>query len=316
MQKLTTRLITQEIEQNSIERYELRMVLRPSTLNFREQFRNNLQNQLIRNSDSRLTGVSKIEDIDAIDSQDIIEINNQTSSERIIEFLQNVINYENINDNSHFLIANSSNQVRTYLNDLLIRSASIFPINEDDLYRVRNIFLYTIANIDVENVNLRDVIQHLRAHMVIFNTEQIVNILENHIPTYNTYLENFRLLTDEQLEERTQKFYQEIEEQVFINRQRILYAGIGLVGLPPLGGVLTRIMSNLYLNEIKNYLIKNPLLMTKGGSTLLKQLNEIDKLKFEQEIKNYEEKSIIPVKNFNIPEELTEWFNSGCVLKL
>ena len=316
MQRLTTRLITQEIEQNSNERYELRMVLRPSTLNFREQFRNNLQNQLIRNSDSRLTGVSKIEDIDAIDSQDIIEINNQTSSERIIEFLQNVINYENINDNSHFLIANSSNQVRTYLNDLLIRSASIFPINEDDLYRVRNIFLYTIANIDVENVNLRDVIQHLRAHMVIFNTEQIVNILENHIPTYNTYLENFRLLTDEQLEERTQKFYQEIEEQVFINRQRILYAGIGLVGLPPLGGVLTRTMSNLYLNEIKNYLIKNPLLMTKGGSTLLKQLNEIDKLKFEQEIKNYEEKSIIPVKNFNIPEELTEWFNSGCVLKL
>lgn len=29
MQRLTTRLITQEIEQNSIERYELRMVLRP-----------------------------------------------------------------------------------------------------------------------------------------------------------------------------------------------------------------------------------------------------------------------------------------------
>ena len=149
MQRLTTRLITQEIEQNSIERYELRMVLRPSTLNFREQFRNDLQNQLIRNSDSRLTGVSRIEDIDAIDSQDIIEINNQTSSERIREFLQNVIDYENINDNSHFLIANSSNQVRTYLNDLLLRSASIFPINEDDLYRVGNIFLYTIANIDI-----------------------------------------------------------------------------------------------------------------------------------------------------------------------
>lgn len=42
MQRLTTRLITQEIEQNSIERYELRMVLRPTTLNFRDQFRNEL----------------------------------------------------------------------------------------------------------------------------------------------------------------------------------------------------------------------------------------------------------------------------------
>lgn len=254
MQRLTTRLITQEIEQNSIERYELRMVLRPSTLNFREQFRNDLQNQLIRNSDSRLTGVSRIEDIDAIDSQDIIEINNQTSSERIREFLQNVIDYENINDNSHFLIANSSNQVRTYLNDLLLRSASIFPINEDDLYRVGNIFLYTIANIDIESVNLRDIIQHLRAHMVIFNIEQIVNILENHIPRYNTYLDSLHLLTNEQLEECTQEFYQEIEEQIFKNRQRILYAGMGLVGsmaltsvgLPPLGGVLTKAISNIW----------------------------------------------------------------------
>ena len=69
MQRLTTRLITQEIEENSIERYELR-----------------------------------------IDTNDIIEINNQTSSERITEFIQNIINYENINDNSSFLISNSSNQ--------------------------------------------------------------------------------------------------------------------------------------------------------------------------------------------------------------
>ena len=76
---------------------------------------------------------------------------------------------------------------------------------------------------------------------------------------------------------------------------------------------LTKIHETAGINEIKNYLIKNPLLMTKGGSNLLKQLQEIDKLKFEKEIRNYEEKSIIPIKNFNVPEELTEWFISGCV---
>ena len=66
MQRLTTRLITQEIEENSIE------------------------------------------------------INNQTSSERITEFMQNIINYENINENAYYLIVNSSNQLRTYLHNLLI----------------------------------------------------------------------------------------------------------------------------------------------------------------------------------------------------
>ena len=178
MQRLTTRLITEQRDPNSLERYELRMVLRPATLDFREQFRNELQNQLNRDLNIRLPGVDIIENTNTIDGQDIIEINNRTSSERITEFMQNIINYENINDNSSFLITNSSNQVRTYLNDLLVRSASLFPINEDDLYQVGNIFLYTIANLEIETLNLRDIIQHLRAHMVIYNTDQIINILK------------------------------------------------------------------------------------------------------------------------------------------
>ena len=246
MQRLTTRLITEQIDPNSLERYELRMVLRPATLDFREQFRNELQNQLNRDLNIRLPGVDIIENTNTIDGQDIIEINNRTSSERITEFMQNIINYENINDNSSFLITNSSNQVRTYLNDLLVRSASLFPINEDDLYQVGNIFLYTIANLEIETLNLRDIIQHLRAHMVIYNTDQIINILENHIPVYNDYLENIRLATDEQLEER-----------MVLNRRRIMYAGLGLVGsmalssagLPPVGGVIARTIANVSTNS-------------------------------------------------------------------
>lgn len=257
MQRLTTRLITEQIDPNSLERYELRMVLRPATLDFREQFRNELQNQLNRDLNIRLPGVNIIENTNTIDGQDIIEINNRTSSERITEFMQNIINYENINDNSSFLITNSSNQVRTYLNDLLVRSASLFPINEDDLYQVGNIFLYTIANLEIETLNLRDIIQHLRAHMVIYNTDQIINILENHIPVYNDYLENIRLATDEQLEERTQEFHQQLEERMVLNRRRIMYAGLGLVGsmalssagLPPVGGVIARTVANVSTNS-------------------------------------------------------------------
>lgn len=76
---------------------------------------------------------------------------------------------------------------------------------------------------------------------------------------------------------------------------------------------LTKLHEKAGINEIKKYLIENPILMTKGGSNLLKQLQEIDKLKFKQLIDKYENNSIIPIENFNIPIELTEWFNTGCV---
>jgi len=76
---------------------------------------------------------------------------------------------------------------------------------------------------------------------------------------------------------------------------------------------LTKLHEKAGITEIKNYLIKNPILMTKGGSTLLKQLQEVDKLKFDKLIEKYEEKSIIPIENFNIPNELLEWFQTGCV---
>jgi hypothetical protein len=76
---------------------------------------------------------------------------------------------------------------------------------------------------------------------------------------------------------------------------------------------LTKLYEKAGINEIKNYLISNPLLMSKGGSSVLKHLQEIDKLKFEKMIKQHEDNSIIPIENFNIPKELLEWFITGCV---
>ena len=235
---------------------ETRMVLQPEILNIREDWRNSL-NRRVNNNISKLPYIEEIDRISTIDSNGIIEINNSTTSKRRIELMESIINQENINDNSQFLISNSSNQVITSLHALLIRSASNMNINEDDLYRVGNIFLYTMANIDIENVNLRDVIQHLHAHRVIYNTDQIINILENHIPVYNDYLESIRLVTEEQLEGHTQEFYQKVEERINLNRQRILYAGRVLVGsmvltsigLPPPGGVITQTIANVSTNS-------------------------------------------------------------------
>ena len=104
----------------------------------------------------------------------------------------------------------------------LNQAANNFPINEDDLYQVGNIFLYTITNIDIEGLNLRDVIQHLRAHMVMYNTDQIVNILQNQLEERT---EEFI----QQVDERTEEFIQQVDERIRLNRQRILYAGMGLI---------------------------------------------------------------------------------------
>lgn len=113
----------------------------------------------------------------------------------------------------------------------LNQAANNFPINEDDLYQVGNIFLYTITNIDIEGLNLRDVIQHLRAYMVMYNTDQIVNILQN------------------QLEERTEEFIQQVvkSSKNFICRNGFNNA-LTTLGLPPVGGVIARTLSNVSNN--------------------------------------------------------------------
>ena len=248
-----TDIITQQLNETN----GLRMVLRPSTLTVRRNFRNRLENQINNSETNRLPYLNRIENDQLIDNETIIEINNSTTSERRIELMRSIVDNENINNNTYYFLTNSTNQVRTYLHDLLIRSASNMNIGEEDLYRVGNIFLYTLANLNEEGLFIRDIVQHLRENMVIYNTNQIINILENHIPIYNNYLESIRLATEEQLEGRTQEFLQQIEERINLNRQRILYAGMGLVGsmaltsigLPPFGGVIARTVANVSSNS-------------------------------------------------------------------
>ena len=109
----------------------------------------------------------------------------------------------------------------------------------------------------VEGLFIRDIVQHLREHMVMYNTDQILNILQNHIPVYNDYLESLRLARDEHLNERAEEFLQQVEERLLLNRRRMLYAGLGLVGsmalssagLPPIGGVIARAIANASTNS-------------------------------------------------------------------
>ena len=120
-------IITQTQQQSSTN--ELRMVLRPTTLNVRRNFRNRLENQINNSETNRLPYLNRIEDVELIDNKTIIGLNNTTSSERRIKFMESIRNYENVNENSYYLITNSTNQLRTYLPNLLIAAASVMIIS-------------------------------------------------------------------------------------------------------------------------------------------------------------------------------------------
>lgn len=241
--------ITQTItEYTTIPINVTRVVLRPQTLFLREQFQNQLENQINNSTTNRLPYLNRIETIQSIDLGTIIELNNTTTSERRIELMESIINHQNNSENLALLIENSSPEVRTYLHDLLIRSANNSSILEEDLYRIGNIFFYTISNLDIDGLILRDVIQNIRESMVIYNTNQIFSILDTEVTTYNNYLDSTRLATETQLEERVQEFHQEVDQRIALNRRRVLYAGVGLLGsmvlssfgIPPIGGLLVR----------------------------------------------------------------------------
>lgn len=228
-----------------------RMVLRPSTLNIRESFRDIL-NRRSQNNIGELPYINDLNRVSSIDSETIIELNNTTSSERRLSFMESIINQENNSENRSLLIENSSSQVRTYLHDLLIRSANNSNITEEDLYRIGNIFLYIISNLDIDGLVMRDIIQNMRESMVVYNTNQVFSILDTQITSYNNYLDDVRLVTETQLEERVQEFHQEVDQRIVTNRRRVLYAGVGLLGsmalsslgMPPVGSLFVRALTS------------------------------------------------------------------------
>ena len=55
--------------------------------------------------------------------------------------------------------------------------------------------------------------------MTLYNTNQIFSILSNtHITSYNNYLYNVGLGTENQIEQRIQEFYQEVDQRISLNR--------------------------------------------------------------------------------------------------
>ena len=88
--------------------------------------------------------------------------------------------------------------------------------------------------------------------MVVYNTNQVFSILDTQVVSYNNYLDGVGLATETQLEERVQEFHQKVDQRIALNRRRVLYAGVGLlgsmalssIGMPPIGGLLIRSLTS------------------------------------------------------------------------
>lgn len=229
----------------------LNISLSHETLNMREDFSNLISNR-INNENSRLPSVPIVENIDVIDRETIFNINNSTTSERRDEFMYEIITNTHSEENRMTLLENSNDNVHSYINQLLIRVSSNENVQEIDLYRIGNIFLYTLSNlIDVQT--FRDIITPLQESYVIYSTHQVLSIPPSITYEYRNILDSIGLLTEEHLSERTDEFNKQVEERMIVNRRRILMVGTGIlattalstIGLPPIGGLIVRGISNV-----------------------------------------------------------------------
>lgn len=235
----------------NINEVPLNISLSHEALNMREDF-NNLISNRINNENNRLPSVPIVENIDVIDRETIFNINNSTTSERRDAFMHEIITNTHSAENRMTLLENSNDNVHSYINQLLIRVSSNENVQEIDLYRIGNIFLYTLSNLtDVQT--FRDIITPLQESYVIYSTHQVLSIPPSITYEYRNILDSIGLLTEEHLSERTDEFHKQVEEKMIVNRRRILMVGAGIlattalstIGVPPIGGLIVRGISNV-----------------------------------------------------------------------
>ena len=200
----------------------------------------------------------------AIDGDLIIKLNETLSAEKKMEFLKSIINHENLHENLYLLISNSSPQVREYIQQLLIFTHLDLDLIDVHLYKIANIFLLLISNMDIGQkmtmtYNLVEFIKQammeydgdslqavLSKYIVILTPEQIIE--KNSIKNGKNFLDCLGLGTSEQLEQRKKlldglglgteeqleqcknEFYKQVDEQEVLNKKKLFITmGMGLV---------------------------------------------------------------------------------------
>lgn len=265
---------TQTIVESTIKNYkDEKSIMNPRLMDLREKFQDEIEKRFVNDPNKKLIQLESIQEVKSIDGDTIIEINNQTTSEIRAGFINNIINHSNSGDNLTLLINNSSKTTKDYINSLLIKysNGDILSINEFKI--VGNILLYSISGLNTENINIEYIMSDLQKVFFDYNNQQsIPQIRGDIIVDYKLVLDKQNLLTDTQLNQTVDNFYQEVdqreesykEQRLIQSRKRILMVGGGILatmalsslGVPSLvGGFVGRNALNSVLdsNFISDY---------------------------------------------------------------
>ena len=247
---------------------------------FRRYFRSR-----IRENVSELPSVPSIAMGPAIDENTIIKLNQLMSPEEKKNFLTNILHFKNIDFNVYYLILNSSEEVRTYIIEILTYAILDIPILNLNFYDIANIYLYILAN--TKEYTCKDVLQHLKNGMLMYDPSILdsahdlklvqdnlfkQNVIDDNVIDDNVIDDNviddktnildiLKLKTDEQLEQHKNNFYQQVEEQEQEQENRKLkqikilkILGISLLcqgvliacGLPPFTRIINKTVKTLF----------------------------------------------------------------------
>jgi len=227
----------------------------------------------------------------AIDGDLIIKLNETLTAEKKMEFLKSILNHENLHENLYLLISNSSPQVLEYIQQLLIFTHLDLDLIDVHLYKIANIFLLLISNMDIgpKMTMTYNLVAFIRRAMMEYDADALEGVLSKYIVPLTpeqiiennsiksgknfldclglgtseqlekrkNFLNGIGLGTEEQLEQHKNEFYKQVEEQEVLNKKRLFITmgiGVGLsvvlsfFGLPPIGGMIAKTVSNLSNN--------------------------------------------------------------------
>lgn len=210
MNNVNVQTITQVI---TSERNVTRMVLNPNTVNLRDNFRRELESRL-NNNVNELPRLRQVESTDVIDRNSIINLDNETTSERRESLINEVLRLENAEGNLSEIVQHSSTVVLSYINSLLIRYHNNETIPEVDFYRVGNILLYYVSSIELNGVEINQLMGSFRNVMFEYNQQQMIPSFINGIINHsNETLSRFSLLTEEQLNANASRFFEGVDQR-------------------------------------------------------------------------------------------------------
>lgn len=236
---------------------------------FRKYFRSR-----IRNNITELPGVPSIARGPAIDANTIIKLNELMGSEEKKTFLTNILDFKNIDFNVYYLILNSSDEVKTYITEILEHSVLGMSTLNFHFYDIANIYLYILAN--SQTYTCKDVLEHLKNGMLMYNSNVLDharevklyydNLFKQNIIRKEDIIENkddilsiLRLKTDEQLEEHKNDFFKQVDEQEQEDKklkQKKIFKILGIsilcqialvvCGFPPCSRIVNKTIKTLF----------------------------------------------------------------------